>query len=164
MSEFTPINTQEEFDAAISNRIKREREKYTGWLSPQQIEAGYVPIDTVNQMKASLEEKIAELNGTAEESAKKYADYDQQIADRDAKIKSFETASMKTRVALELGLPYGAAEFLKGEDETSIRESAEAFKALQGPAPVAPTFKDSASNDTDGVTAAFKRINPNLKF
>lgn len=164
MSEFTPINTQEEFDAAISNRIKREREKYTGWLSPQQIEAGYVPIDTVNQMKASLEEKIAELNGTAEESAKKYADYDQQIADRDARIKSYETASLKTRVALELGLPYGAAEFLKGEDETSIRESAEIFKKLQGPAPVAPTFKDSASNESDGVTAAFKRINPNLKF
>jgi hypothetical protein len=166
MSEFTPINSQEEFDKAISERLRREREKYDGWVSPDQIKSGYMAIDAVNQLKSDYEKKIEELNGSADESAKKYADFDQQLAERDAKIKSFETASIKTRVAFELGLPYGSADFLKGEDEETIKQSAVALKKLQTPmnAPVAPTFKDSASNDTDGVTAAFKKMNPNLKF
>ena len=166
MSEFTPITSQEEFDKAISDRLRREREKYEGWLSPEQIKSDYVAMEAVNQLKSDYEKKITELNGTAEESAKKYADFDQQLADRDAKIKSFETASIKTRVAFEMGLPYGSADFLKGEDEESIKQSAAALKKLQtpAPAPVAPTFKDSASNATDGVTAAFKAMNPNIKF
>lgn len=166
MSEFTPITSQEEFDKAISERLRREREKYEGWISPDQIKEGYVAIDAVNQLKSDYEKKIEELNGSADESAKKYADFDQQLAERDAKIKGFETASIKTRVAFEMGLPYGSADFLKGEDEETIKQSAAALKKLQTPvpAPVAPTFKDSASNATDGVTAAFKAMNPNIKF
>lgn len=164
MSDFTPINSQEEFDKAISARINREREKYSGWISPDKIKEEYVPLEAVNQIKADYDKQIADLNGSAEESAKKYADFDKQIAERDAQIKGFATEAMKTRVAFELGLPYGAAEFLRGEDEASIRESAEALKKLQAPAPVAPTFKDSASNESDGVTAAFKRMNPNIKL
>ena len=39
MAEFKPIETQEQFDAAISERIKREKETqakaYEGYLSPQ---------------------------------------------------------------------------------------------------------------------------------
>lgn len=167
MSEFTPITSQEEFDKAISERLRREREKYEGWISPDRIKEGYVAIDAVNQLKTDYEKKIEELNGSADESAKKYADFDQQLAERDAKIKGFETASIKTRVAFEMGLPYGSADFLKGEDEETIKQSAAALKKLQTPAPaapVAPTFKDSASNATDGVTAAFKAMNPNIKF
>ncbi len=166
MSEFTPITTQEEFDKAISDRLRRERDKYDGWISPEQIKSGYMAVEAVNQLKTDYEKKIEQLNGTVDESAKKYADFDQQLAERDAKIKSFETASIKTRVAFEMGLPYGSAEFLKGEDEESITQSAMALKKLQAPAstPVAPTFKDSASAETDGVTAAFKKMNPNLKF
>ena len=38
MSDFTPITTQEEFDKAIGERLKREREtvkkEYAGYLSP----------------------------------------------------------------------------------------------------------------------------------
>ena len=38
MSEFKPINTQEEFDIAIKDRISRERKKFEGYLSPEQVE------------------------------------------------------------------------------------------------------------------------------
>ena len=42
MSEFKPIETQEQFDAAVSDRIKREREtlsrKYENYLSPEQVQ------------------------------------------------------------------------------------------------------------------------------
>ena len=38
---FTPINTQEEFDSAIGERLSRDREsqakKYEGWTSPEDL-------------------------------------------------------------------------------------------------------------------------------
>ncbi len=119
---FTPITTQEAFDAAISDRLKREKEKYTEYTSPKDLE----------KIRSDYDKQIADLNKSLEDQAKKYADYDKNIADRDAKIKGYETASVKTRIAHELGLPYGAADYLKGDDEKSIKESAEAFKKMVG--------------------------------
>ena len=158
MSDFTPITTQEQFDAAIKERLERAYKKYEGYTSP----------DDLEKIRAEYDKQIADLNSAAEASAKKYANFEKELADRDSKIKGFETASIKTRVAHELGLPYGASEFLKGDDEATIKESAEAFKKLQGSVKVesttAPVFKDSAFNETDGVTAKFKAMNPKLKI
>lgn len=36
---FTPINTQEEFDKAIQKRLAREKEKYEGYMSPEDVQA-----------------------------------------------------------------------------------------------------------------------------
>ncbi len=41
MAEFTPITTQEEFDAAISTRLEREHKKYEGYLSPDDVQKKY---------------------------------------------------------------------------------------------------------------------------
>lgn len=158
MSEFTPITTQEQFDYAIKERLERANKKYEGYISPQDLE----------KIRADYDKQIADLNSAAEASAKKYANFEKELAERDSRIKGFETASIKTRVAHELGLPYGASEFLKGDDEASIKESAEAFKKLQGSSTstntVTPVFRDSAFNETDGVTARFKQMNPKLKI
>lgn len=36
---FTPINTQEEFDDAIKERLAREKKKYEGYMSPDDVQA-----------------------------------------------------------------------------------------------------------------------------
>lgn len=156
MAEFTPITTQEQFDNAIKDRLERAKAKYEGFTSPADLD----------KIRADYDKQIADLNAAAEASAKKYAGYDKELADRDAKIKGFETASIKTRVAFEMGLPYGAADFLKGEDEASIKKSAEALKKLQGASGTrpAPIFDESANSDSDGVANEFKKLNPGLKF
>ena len=153
--DFTPITTQEAFDAAISDRLKREREKYEGYTSPKDLE----------KVKADFTKQINDLNKAMEDQTKKYADYEKNIADRDAKIKGYETASVKTRIAHEMGLPYGAADYLKGEDEKSIKESAEAVKKLFGnqhrsaTAPEASTEKPVAGSNTE----AYRQLLNNLK-
>ena len=139
MSDFTPITTQELFDAAIKERLERAGKKYEGYTSPQDLE----------QIKSGYDKQINDLTAAAEASAKKYANYDKELADRDAKIKSFETASIKTRVAHEMGLPYGAGEYLKGDDEKSITESAKAVKAMFGNSrKVAPTGSTEPNGDS----------------
>ena len=49
MAEFTPINTQEEFDAAIGARLKRERDTIT---------AKYADYDDLKGKVASLETQV----------------------------------------------------------------------------------------------------------
>lgn len=153
MSDFTPITSQEQFDSAIKERLERAGKKYEGYTSPQDLE----------QIKASYDKQINDLTSAAEASAKKYANYDKELADRDAKIKSFETASIKTRVAHEMGLPYGAGEYLRGDDEKSIMESAKAVKALFGTsrktAPVGSTEPAGKGSKDD----AFREVLENLK-
>ena len=56
MAEFTPITTQEEFDKAIGDRLKREREtvkkEYADYLSPDDVQKkyeGYLSPDDVKK-------------------------------------------------------------------------------------------------------------------
>ena len=150
MSEFKAIETQEQLDAVIGERIKREREtvrkEYAGYLSPEDAAkkyAGYLsPEDVEKKYKDHLSpEKAAELN---------------------AKIKGYETDSVKTRIAHENGLSYEAIGFLRGEDEESIRKSAESLKGLIGATNVAPlaSTEQSLENATD---AALKNTLKGLK-
>ena len=123
---FDPINTQEEFDAAIAARIERERKKFEGYLSPEQA--------------ADVFGKKYEGYLSPKDVEKKYAGYlsPEQAAEKDAKLHKYETDSVKTRVALEAGLPFEMASRLHGEDEDAIREDAEALFKLMGPAGAPP--------------------------
>lgn len=124
--EFQPITTQEQLNEVIGDRLKREREstskKYEGYTSPGDLE----------KIKKSYEKQIADMQTASDAAAKKYADYDKQIADRDAKIKGYETASVKARTAHEVGLPYDAIQFIQGDNEKDIKASAESLKSLMG--------------------------------
>lgn len=159
MTDFKPITTQEEFDTAISERLKRDREtrekKYEGYISPADVE----------KMKSDYDKQITELNASIESSAKKYANYDKDIAERDAKIKGYETASLKTRVALETGLPYELASRLTGETEEDIRKDAEVIKQLMGSnqKQVAPAASTETKADGDPKTAALRKTIEKMK-
>lgn len=156
MSDFKVIETQEQLDAIISERIKREREtlgkKYECYLSPDDYATKASEYDT----------KIGDLTKQLEEANGKIANHDKAIAERDTKIKAYETDSVKTRIAHELGLSYDAINFLKGEDEDAIRKSAESLKALVGSSITAPlaSTEPSASNAED---AALKNTLKGLK-
>lgn len=139
MSEgFKVIETQEQLEEVLKERLKREREtakkEFEGYLSPE---------DAAKKYAGYL---------SPEEIERKYKDYlsPEEAAKKDAKIKGYETDSVKTRIANEMGLSYDAVGFLKGEDEESIRKSAETLKGLVGtgtPAPLAnPEGNPSETN------------------
>lgn len=136
MEDFKTIETQEQLDAVIGDRIKREREtlakKYEGYLSPEDFKAKTDDYD----------KQIGDLNKALNDANEKIAGHGKELEERDNKIKAYETHSVKTRIANETGLSYEAVDFLKGDDEDSIRKSAEALKALSGrqaPPPLAST-------------------------
>ena len=149
---FTPINTQEEFDDAIKDRIAREKKKYEGYMSPDEIEA------LKGQLSNSEElEKLKNRNTELED-----------------KLKGFERNSLLSKVAEENGLPKNAAQFLKGETKEELAESAKALADLfpkpdrqphaKAPEPVSPVGSNQLSGKMSGVEKKFRELNPGLKI
>lgn len=141
MSEFKVIETQEQFDDMVRDRLKRERDTvkkdYEGFLSPA---------DVAEKYKGYL---------SPEDIEAKYKDYlsPEEAGKLRTKVKGYETDSVKTRIAHETGLSYEAIEFLRGEDEDSIRKSAESLKGLVGATNVAPlaSTEQNLGNATDAA-------------
>ena len=143
MADFTPITTQEQLDNLIKDRLGREREtlakKYEEYTSP----------DDLSKIKGDYD--------------KQYADFDRQITERDSKIKSYETASVKTRIAHETGLPYEMASRLSGESEDDIRKDAESLVKLIGKnKPIVPLADQEEKHD-GGKNAAVRALAKSLK-
>lgn len=158
----TPITTQEQLDAiltektnnAVQARLSREAKKYESYTSP----------DDLKVLQEKYDKQIAELNGALTAANEKAAKYDADIAERDAKIKGYETASVKTRIAHEAGLPYELHTRLTGETEDEIRKDAENLARLMKSnvsAPLANAEKPVSKQDTQ--TAAYKTMLHNLK-
>lgn len=130
MSEFKPITTQEEFDAAIKGRLSREKEKYGDY-------------DQLKSRVAELEEENVGLKSTIEATNQSKADVDKQLEDLQNQIAGYETANLRTRVALQHGLPYDLADRLQGTDEESFKADAERLVGyIKKSQPVAP-IRDS---------------------
>nr|DAF98482.1 MAG TPA: major capsid protein [Siphoviridae sp. ctJgf18]DAT16032.1 MAG TPA: major capsid protein [Caudoviricetes sp.] len=130
MSEFKPITTQEEFDAAIKGRLSREKEKYGDY-------------DQLKSRVAELEEENVGLKSTIEATNQSKADADKQLEDLQNQIAGYETANLRTRVALQHGLPYDLADRLQGTDEESFKADAERLVGyIKKSQPVAP-IRDS---------------------
>lgn len=130
MSEFKPITTQEEFDVAIKGRLSREKEKYGDY-------------DQLKSRVAELEEENVDLKSTIEATNQSKADADKQLEDLQNQIAGYETANLRTRVALQHGLPYDLADRLQGNDEESFKADAERLAGyIKKSQPVAP-IRDS---------------------
>lgn len=125
MAEFTPITTQAEFDAAIADRLSRQEKSLTAKYE------GYLSSDEVSAVRAGYDKTIEELKSAKEAS-------DRQLTDALEKIRGYEADSVKTRIALEAGLPYGMASRLAGSTEDEIRKDAEALRAMMKQTSAAP--------------------------
>lgn len=153
MADFTPITTQEEFDRAITDRIKRERET----LSKK-----YADYDELKSKAADYEKQLGELKTSLEESTKKSSEHEKTVADLTGKISSYELASLKTRIAHELGIPYELSGRLTGNDEKELRADAESLSKLVSAGKPTPPLK-STEPPVDGKDAAYKELLSGLK-
>lgn len=150
---FTPIETQEALDNIIKERLKREREstqkKFEGWISPED------------------HQKALDASNKAFDDYKKAHEGDEQtIADLTAKNKAYETASLKSRIAHEVGLSYEWINRINGEDEQSIRADAESIKKLVGAGSnnnLMPTKNAEAGEDYNSSSAALRSVLNGLK-
>jgi chromosome segregation ATPase len=141
--------TQEEFNDKLGELLAKKTKKYEDEIASKQTE-----IDGLNTQITELKTKQANFDTEAAKSA-------QTIKDLQSKIKGYETASVKRKVADELGLDSKAIEFIAGETEEEMKASAEKLKALTGSyaPPLATIEGDKPTNKIDD---ALKKMNSEI--
>ena len=120
MAEFTPINTQEELNNVIGERLRRERETVTKEYQDQ-ITAKDTEIEKFKTDMADLNKKLEDANQKIS-----------GISALEDKIRGYERASVKSKIARETGIPYELADRLTGETEEDLRKDAEGLRKLIG--------------------------------
>lgn len=158
MAEFTTIETQEQLDEVIKDRLARSekkwQEKYAGYLSPDEVKA----------KTEDLQKQIDELGNSLNSANKKAKADAEAIASLEAKTKSYETASVKSRIAHEVGIPFELANKLSGETEDDIRKDAEALKPFVTQKHVAPLRNPEASDiKDDPIHDSLKKLSDSLR-
>ena len=144
-STFKAIETQEELDSIVKERLKREREannkRYEGWISPE-----------------DHQRTLSEANQTLEDYKKARENDVKAIEDLTAKNAAYETASLKSRIAHEVGLSHEWISRIGGEDEQSIRADAESLKKLVGNGAPLPTKNPESGETLEPSKTAFKSV------
>jgi hypothetical protein len=154
---FKIIETQEELDAIIRERLERAEKKYEGFMSAEDVQ----------KMKDTYEAKV-------KEETDKYTTLEKEKNDLVGKVKGYEVGTLKTKVALANGLPIGVTDYLKGETEEELTESAKALSSMFTPKgaepkpkeegkPLAPQGTNSQGATMSEVEKRFMELNPNLK-
>ena len=147
---FKPIETQEELNSIIKERLKREREstekRFEGWVSPE------------DHAKA-----IEEANKAFDDFKKLHEGDEQTIKDLTAKNREYETANLKSRIAHEVGLSYEWISRIGGDDESSIRADAESLKKLVGSSSKPIPTKSTETATPNAHDASVKTVLNSIK-
>lgn len=155
MSEqFQPITTQEELDKVIQARILREKNT----LSEK-----YADYDQLKTRNTELESQNSTMQSAIEASKATAAEYDKQLSELNTKVAGYETANLRTRIALQNGLPYDLADRLQGADEESIKADAERLAGFIAPQKPIPPLKTNETPIEDEKSTAYKNLLKGIK-
>lgn len=159
MSEFKVIETQEELDRIIGERVARAEKK-----GEEKAAEKYADYDDIKKQLEEQVSKIEELNSQLTAQTEHATTNAQELEDLKAKVHKYETDSVRTRVAHEEGLPFELAARLSGEDEEAIRADAKALAELvRKNKPVAPLGGQEPIAKGDERTSAFREMLSDLK-
>lgn len=144
---FTPIETQEQLDALIKERLQRDREaqakKYEGWISPERLK----------EITDAHEAELKKLTDAVAASEQTIAAKDKEIAES----AHYRTDLAKTKIALAAGLRIDHADRLRGETEEEWKADAEVlakdFAATQSH--TAPLRNPEAGGNKGGTREQF---------
>lgn len=171
MSEFKVIETQEQLDAVLKDRIDRLNKKH---------EAEMAEMTSYKTKNEELEKQIAELNEKFSGTEAKSKEYDEQIAsykakndelsgllaEKDKVIKTYELDKQKLNIAAEFNIPSNAINFLQGDSEELLRESAKQLKSVIGtkePAAVVAPGESTVDSKDNKYYSAYKAMASDLE-
>lgn len=121
--EFQVIETQEQLDEVLKGRLGELNKKHSEATAELQSK-----LDALTNENASLSKTI-------EESKKRDEDNAKTLGDLQGKVKAYELAELKARIARENNIPYEMASRITGEDEEAMKADAIALsKYLQSQA------------------------------
>ena len=150
--EFKVIETQEQLDAIIKSRLEREHAK-----AVKETEEKYADYEALKGNNSSLQQQLEDLNKELTGSKEKLANHDKEVADLNSKIAQYEKDSVKTKVAIEMGIPFELKDKLSGDDEEAIRNDAKTLAAFVNKQASAPGYK-SEPPEGDSTDSAYKSM------
>lgn len=151
--DFKPINTQEEFEAAIKERIAHEKDTML---------RKYADYDDLKSKAALYETEKSAFDTALAAANAKITGYETQIGELNGKIKGFETDSLKTQIAIQTGLPYEMRSRLKGETKDEITKDAQELFKLMGVQRTTVSPLHDPEPAVDSKTAAVKALRDGL--
>lgn len=143
--EFKAITTQEEFDNAVKNRLKREKEKYEAEIEK------YSDYEELKQQNNALQQQLDEYSQSKQ-------NFENQINDLQSEVKNYKSKQLKTDIALEYNIPKNLADRLQGEDEESLRKDAESISAIFAQNEPLSPLKSSEPQEIDNTEVAYKNL------
>lgn len=162
MGDFTPITSQEQFDAMVKDRLERQSKKFDAEKADLEKKySGYMSSDDLTKLKQSYEDQIKDLNTKIEASASVQTELDSAKK----QIEAQKLDSLRIKTALENGIPYEFADRLKGTTAEELTADAKLFaKGFTNHAGqhTQPAY-NGESKDIDAVSARFYELNPKLK-
>ena len=146
-TQFKPINTQEELDAAIAERIRAETSKFADYDALKEKAGKYDELIGKNLEKQveTLQEKLNAANKTISGNA-------QTIAELTARVETAEGAALRAKVAHANNIPYEMAGRLNGSTEEELTADAKVLAKFVAP-PAPPAVAPLASTEPSGVVA-----------
>lgn len=136
MADFKVIETQEDFDKAIKDRLDRKEkelaEKYKDYLAPEKAAA----------MKAEYEKRLEEAGKTVQDATAKLSEHDKVVSDLTQRAMDAEGKLLKNRIAHEKGIPLELASRLIGNTEEELAKDADSMASFFAP-PLAPPLRSN---------------------
>jgi len=149
MSEFKPIETQEELNNVIRERLEQQerviRKDYEGYKSP----------DEVSELTKGFEAQLKELQGKADTTK---ADLEEKLRQATAGAEAATLEVTRMRVASEMGIPVELAQRLSGVDEDSIREDAKTLAKYTANINAGTPMADPERPVGDALEESFRRM------
>ena len=134
--EFKPINTQEELNQVISQRLEQARSAER---------AKFADYDSIKTQLEGLRKDVTAKDTT--------------IADLQGQLKASRSDLAKTRIALEKGLPQELCSRLVGETEEELRADADKLAGFMSKPKSAPPLKDPENESKgDSKDAALRTL------
>ncbi len=146
---FKEITTQEEFDAAIQERLDRQKES----LLKQ-----YEGFEAIKEENENLKNQVNTLQSEIEKT-KGYSD---EIAELTGKVKDYELNSLKTKYAMENGIPFKFAGRISGNTEEEIKADAESLSEIFK-IQSKPPLKSTENKNVGGEDMSYRNMLKDLK-
>lgn len=144
--DFKPIETQEQFDQMIQDRITRAKDK---------VREEYSDYEDMKQQVSDYQKKVEDLTS---QLANVDPAKDARISELEKQVSKYETDSVKIRAALKFGIPYEMASRISGADEESIMKDAESIAPLFKTKTAAPLATETkAMSGVDGSLLALSK-------
>lgn len=159
MSEFKAIETQEQLDAIIKERIARAQE-----TTKKEIEEKYSDYESIKKQLSEKDTQLTELGNQLTEAKNKEDGINTKMQELQTKVQKYESDSAKTRIAQEFGIDSQLANRISGENEEEMRADAKRLKEIIGDTRwrKAP-LKSNEPEKEDEKAAAYKKMLTEIK-